>query len=96
MGACHGLGIAFRFGRYDETFSVSSLADDALARSIQGTWLTFPRNGGPSCESLGTWPLYANGRETMILGEECHMQQAPCDEEGCCWELISDGIGGAL
>ena len=96
LGACHGLELGFLFGAYEERFSGTGPAADALAGNIQDAWLAFAHNGDPSCESLGTWPPYGNHRETMILGEECHVEQAPYDEERRAWDLIPSAVRGQL
>jgi para-nitrobenzyl esterase len=95
LGACHALELGFLFGTYEEKFSGSGPAADALARSIQDAWLAFAHTGDPSCESLGTWPSYGNCRETMILGEECTLEQAPYDEERRAWEPVPNAVIGS-
>ncbi|MFW6126050.1 MAG: carboxylesterase/lipase family protein [Chloroflexota bacterium] len=96
LGACHGLEIGFLFGAYDETFSGSGPAADALSGNMQDAWVAFARDGDPSCEGLGTWPPYGDRRETMMLGEKCYVEQAPYDEERRAWEAIPDTVGGGL
>ena len=96
LGACHALELGFLFGTYEEQFSGKGPAADALATNIQDAWLAFARNGDPSCESLGKWPPYGERRETMILGEECHVEEAPYDEERRAWEEMPRAASGAL
>ncbi len=96
LGACHALELGFLFGTYEEQFSGKGPAADALARNIQDAWLAFARNGDPSCESLGKWPPYGERRETMILGEECHLEEEPYDEERRAWEVIPSTASGPL
>lgn len=96
LGACHALELGFLFGTYEENFSGKGPAADALARNMQDAWLAFARNGDPSCASLGKWPPYGERRETMILGEECQVEEAPYDEERRAWDLVPDAAGGAL
>lgn len=95
LGACHALELGFLFGTYEEKFSGSGPAADALARNIQDAWLAFAHAGDPSCESLGTWPPYGNSRETMILGEECVLKEAPYDEERRAWDSVPDATIGS-
>jgi len=96
LGACHALELGFLFGTYEEKFSGSGPAADALARNIQDAWLAFSHAGDPRCESLGTWPSYGNCRETMILGEECTVKEAPYDEERRAWDSVPDDILGQI
>ena len=97
FGACHGLEIGFVFGTYTMNdamagFSGSGPAADALAEKIQDAWLAFARTGDPSCGSLGSWPTYGDKRETMMLGEECAVEEAPYDEERRAWESVPNSV----
>lgn len=96
LGACHALELGFLWGTYEENFSGTGPAADALARNIQDAWLAFAHSGDPSCESLGTWPPYGDYRETMILGEECHLEEAPYDEERRAWDSVPDAASGSI
>ena len=96
LGACHALELGFLWGTYEENFSGSGPAADALARNIQDAWLAFARTGNPSCESLGTWPAYGGRRETMILGEKCSVEKALYEEERRIWDSIPDTISGSI
>ncbi|MFC2035857.1 carboxylesterase/lipase family protein [Chloroflexota bacterium] len=94
LAACHTLELGFLFGTYEDNFYGEGPAADILARNMQDAWLSFVHNGNPSCESLGEWPPYSKSRETMILGEECQVKEAPYDEERRAWEEIpSTSIG---
>ncbi len=96
LGACHGLELGFLFGTYEESFSGKGPAADALAEGIQDAWLAFAHNGDPSCESLGKWPPYGERRETMILGEKCHAEEGPYEEERRAWDVIPNTAIGSL
>jgi carboxylesterase type B len=61
----------------------------ALERAMQDSWIAFARSGDPSNEALGGWPGYGERRETMILGEESHLEYAPYDEERRAWEGLA-------
>ncbi|HEY33424.1 MAG TPA: carboxylesterase/lipase family protein [Dehalococcoidia bacterium] len=95
MGAHHALELGFLFGNYGEGWGGSGPAADALSRNIQDAWLAFARNGNPSCESVGTWPPYDERRPTMIIREECHVEDAPYDEERRAWDSVPDTLLGA-
>ena len=49
-------------------------------------WLAFARTGDPSCKSIGNWPVYGKDRMTMILDKDCHVEEAPYEEERLTWE----------
>ena len=88
LGACHFLDIGFVFGTLSAGFNGTGPAAERLSRNIQDAWLAFAHNGNPSCESLGDWPQYGAHRETMILGEECYVEEAPYEAERCAWDPI--------
>jgi para-nitrobenzyl esterase len=94
LGAHHALELGFLFGNYGEGWGGSGPAADALSRNIQDAWLAFARNGDPSCESVGKWPSYSKNRPTMIIREECHVEEAPYEDERRVWESIPDGLLG--
>jgi para-nitrobenzyl esterase len=95
LGAHHALELGFLFGNYGEGWGSSGPAADALSRNIQDAWLAFARNGDPSCESIGRWLPYDDRRTTMIIGEECHIEEAPYDEERRAWESVPDEALGS-
>ncbi len=89
LGACHALEIGFVFGMYDDMFCGSGPDADKLSRCIQDAWVAFARTGDPSCESIGKWPVYGNNRMTMMLGKDCHVEEAPYEEERRAWDKVS-------
>ncbi len=90
LGAHHALELGFLFGNYGEGFGGSGPVADAVSRNIQDAWLAFARTGDPSCESVGRWPSYGTRRATMMLRDECHIEEAPYDEERRIWESTPD------
>jgi para-nitrobenzyl esterase len=88
LGACHVLDIGFVFGNYDDTFCGTGPDADKLSRYIQDAWLAFARTGDPSCESIGTWPQYGDRRKTMMLGKDCHVEEAPYEDERRAWDKM--------
>lgn len=86
LGACHALDIGFVFGTHNDSFCGSGPAADRLSANMQDAWLAFARTGNPSCESLGKWPGYGDRRVTMLLGEDCHLEEAAYDEERRAWD----------
>ncbi|MFP4641730.1 MAG: carboxylesterase/lipase family protein [Dehalococcoidia bacterium] len=89
LGACHALEIGFVFGQYNDMFCGSGPDADKLSGCIQDAWTTFARTGDPSCESIGKWPVYGENRATMILGKDCHVEEAPYEQERQAWENVS-------
>jgi len=45
-----------------------------------------------SSDGLGSWPTYGDKRETMMLGEECAVEEAPYDEERRAWESVPNTV----
>jgi para-nitrobenzyl esterase len=89
-GAYHALELGFLFGNYGEGYGGSGQTADAVSRNIQDAWLSFARNGEPSCESVGNWPSYGNRRSTMMISNTCHVEEAPYDEERQVWDFTTD------
>jgi len=94
MGACHTIDIGFVFGTLSAEFNGTGAAADKLAGQVQDAWLAFARTGNPSCESLGNWPQYGIRRVTMILGEDCHPEEAPYDAERRAWDPVPNKFLG--
>jgi para-nitrobenzyl esterase len=88
LGACHALDIGFVFGNLNAGFNGTGPKAEQLAKNIQDAWIAFARTGNPSCKSLGNWPQYGSNRETMLLGESCHLEEVPYDEERRAWDPI--------
>jgi len=94
LGACHALDLGFVFGTLDDNFTGSGEKARALSRKIQDAWSAFARNGDTSCGSTDKWKLYSERRETMILGKQCIIVEAPYDEERRAWEPFADSVLG--
>jgi para-nitrobenzyl esterase len=88
LGACHALEIGFVFGTYNAVFCGSGPEAEKLSKCMQDAWLAFARTGNPGCESIGKWPEYGKKRMTMILGKNCHVEEAPFEDERRAWEKI--------
>jgi para-nitrobenzyl esterase len=89
-GACHALDAPFVFGTHLSEFCGSGPLADRLSASMQDAWIAFARNGDPSCARLGRWPQYGEKRETMILGKNCYIENAPFDEERAAWDYVGE------
>jgi len=88
MGACHALEIGFVFGGYDDMFCGSGPDADKLSECIQEAWIAFARTGDPSCKAIGKWNPYGDRRMTMILDKDCHVEEAPYEEERRAWDIM--------
>jgi len=96
LGACHALELGFVFGILDDNFSGSGEEAQALSGKMQDAWAAFAHRGDPSCQSLGRWKHYKERRETMILGKQCLVAEAPYDEERQAWEAVGDSVLGSF
>jgi para-nitrobenzyl esterase len=94
LGACHALDIGFVFGTHNNNFCGSGDAADTLSGNIQDAWTAFARNGNPSHKSAGDWPPYGDRRVTMVLGNNCHIEEGPYDEERQAWDLLPNAFRG--
>ncbi len=90
LGACHALEMGFVFATHDATFCGAGPEADKLSETIQDAWTSFARSGNPSCVALGDWPVYGDGRMTMILDTQCHVEAAPYEEERQAWGVVGD------
>jgi len=96
LGACHALDLGFVFGTLDDNFTGSGEEAWTLSRKIQDAWASFARHGSTSCESIGEWKYYGERRETMVLGKQCILVEAPYDEERRAWEPFADSVLGSF
>jgi para-nitrobenzyl esterase len=92
LGACHALELGFVFGVLDDNFTGSGEEAQALSGKIQDAWVSFARHGNTSCERMGQWKPYGERRETMFLGKQCLLIEAPYDEEWHAWEPFGDSV----
>jgi para-nitrobenzyl esterase len=96
FGACHALDLGFLWGTYKDSpkFYGAGPAADRLATAIQDAWLSFAQTGDPSCPAVGNWPCYGARRETMMLGEQCVVEDAPYDDERRAWDSTPNTVVG--
>jgi para-nitrobenzyl esterase len=92
LGACHALELPFVFGTLGHPllrgFTGSGPEAAALAERIQDAWIAFARSGDPSHPALPEWPGYDQRRRaTMILGNQCRIEDAPREEERAFWDV---------
>jgi para-nitrobenzyl esterase len=94
--ASHGLEIAFAFRNLDRMMRGPSLGDDpsagALADTMSASWAAFARSGDPGHPGIGDWPQYTlEHRETMILDDDCHIEDDPLGAERALWKGAPTG-----
>ena len=100
MGATHTieLGPLFDICEVDEAHRAFFGSGPEAARMTEQTqlcWTAFARTGNPSHEGVGDWPTYdVSTRATMMLGEECQVENAPYDEERKAWDAVPDEFIG--
>jgi para-nitrobenzyl esterase len=94
LGACHALDVGLIFGATYKEFHGSGPVVDRLARGMQEAWTAFARTGNPSSPTLGEWPAYGKERNTMLLGENSHVEAAPYEVERAAWEGIENKLLG--
>lgn len=92
FGAFHGMDSGFLWGNYQPEVVGSGPAADTLSRNMQDAWIAFARTGAPGGKGLGRWPVYGELRETMLLGEQCEVQEAPFEDERRLWDLAPDNV----
>ena len=90
LGACHSLDVGFIFDSTTKEFHGSGPAVERLSLQMQESWIAFARTGNPSCPTLGEWSAYGKNRQTMILGENSHLANAPYESERSAWDGIEN------
>ena len=86
IGAIHGLDNPFLFGNLNEEFTGRSPEAESLSIKIQDSCAAFARNGDPSCQSIGKWPVYGKSRATMIFDIDTRIENAPYEIERSTWD----------
>jgi para-nitrobenzyl esterase len=85
-GACHALDLPFTFGNLDAPgmaeFAGGGEAAERLAARMMDAWCAFARDGDPSHDGAGSWPVYERSRRaTFELGARCGVLDAPQEAE---------------
>lgn len=89
LGACHALELPFVFGtlNYPVLKEFVEGAPRELSEKIMDAWIAFAKTGNPNHDGLPEWPAYdAEKRATMILAEECRVENALFDKERAAWD----------
>lgn len=82
IGACHASEVAYVFNNTDETI-FSGTVDETLADNMCAAWVNLAKTGDPSTDAA-EWTAYTtDGRETMVIGDDCSMtmQSDPLKEQ---------------
>ena len=96
-GANHGIELGFVFGTYgiDKDHATAfgeGPAAAGLANAVMDAWTNFAKTGDPSSDTLGSWPSYGDKRETMMIGEQTSVREAPFEEERQAWEAHDNKV----
>ena len=96
-GANHGIELGFVFGTHgiDQDHATAfgdGPAASGLANAVMDAWTNFAKTGDPSSETLGSWPEYGENRETMMIGEQTHVREAPYEEERLAWDAYDNAV----
>ncbi len=90
LGACHALDVGFIFGATYKEFHGAGDAVNRLTEQMQDAWIAFAKSGNPGTPAL-PWPAYGKNRETMIFGENSHVEAAPYEVERAAWDGVGNG-----
>lgn len=96
-GANHGIELGFVFGTHGiDNEHAKAFGDGpaaaALANAVMDAWTNFAITGDPSSETLGAWPSYGDKRETMMIGEQTCVKDAPFEDERQAWEAHDNSV----
>jgi para-nitrobenzyl esterase len=90
FGACHSLDVGFIFDSTTQEFHGVGPEIERLKVQMQEAWTAFAKTGNPGCPSLGSWPEYGSKRETMVLGANSRVVNAPYEAERVAWDNIAN------
>ena len=87
--AGHAVEIAYVFDHVDRVpLAGKRPGRYELAAAMSDAWIAFARTGNPNHEGLPAWPVYSDGRATMIFDNPCRAECDPNGEERLAWEGI--------
>jgi para-nitrobenzyl esterase len=84
----HTAEVPFVFNNVESPIEILGNSPDrfALADKMSATWIAFARNGNPNHKGIPHWPAYnTQSRSTMILNNECRVQNDPYNEDRKAW-----------
>ena len=76
-GACHAVELAYVFNNLDDTIYTGARADERLAKVVQDMWVQFAKTGDPSAAGYIWEPYESIERQTMVLGDDIHLESDP-------------------
>jgi para-nitrobenzyl esterase len=94
--ASHGMEVPFAFDNLDRATRGPSLKDAPgardLATKVSASWASFARTGNPGHGGIGDWPAFTlERRATMILGDDCHVEDDPLGDQRRLWKGVPTG-----
>jgi len=95
LGAGHVVEVPFVFGTLDAPDSQDLVPPGSptgmLPEQMQDAWIAFARTGRPASSRLPAWePYAAPRRQTMLLGADCALVDAPYEAERRFWETHTE------
>lgn len=96
LKAPHAMDVPFVFNTLDLTNATGGSPDaQKLADTMSSVWASFARNGRPDHPALPKWPVYdTQTRATLMLDNDCRIENDPRGEERCLWQEITDTAEG--
>jgi para-nitrobenzyl esterase len=92
FGAHHFSEVPFAFDQLDNPQAAGFLGETPprdLAAATHGAWVAFATHGNPNHAALPEWPRYnPHTRPTMILDEQCHVENDPSADELALWDGV--------
>ena len=92
LKSCHALEIPFVFDNIARggNFTGNRPECQGLADNMSEAWLSFARDGVPTCRDLPGWPAYTpNERATMIFDVPCRVENDPYGEIRQVWSHVT-------
>lgn len=90
MGSCHALDLPFTFGTLDASGMPAFVGDESAPQNVsevmRAAWTSFARSGVPSCDPVGAWPGYDEGRRATV--ELCDPPRLLEDPFSCEREIL--------
>ncbi|HEU4617857.1 MAG TPA: carboxylesterase family protein [Gammaproteobacteria bacterium] len=98
LRAYHTLDIPFAFNNVEVAASMTGAGNDryALATKMSSAFAAFARTGNPACDELPAWPAFdMTQRATMVLDDDCRVENDPHKAERLAIEKVRGGRNGA-
>lgn len=93
LGAGHCVDLPFCFNNLHTPSTPYLIGEEApagLAKKMHGAWCAFIRNGVPTFDGLGPWPIYdTTKRATMMFDTKSHLVNHPYGDRRSYWEAAT-------